>query len=1030
MKKILTGYLIFSIILSILFYSLDGIYKVNRDDIYYNEDGVDILTKTEDKSFKIYDNGKWSEMFVTGVNIGLGKPGSFPGDKAITEKEYMRWFKQISDMNVNTIRVYTLQPESFYKALAKFNSKSSKKLYFMQGVYLNDKDISQYNDVYEKGSKIEKHFIRDIKEQCDVVHGKSDDNIYDVSEYLTGYILGIEWEPELVQNTNTHKNRNSYSGKYVKTENATAFEAFLAHSADELITYETDKYDRQVPVAFCNWVTLDPLSHPNEPDPREDMETLDVDNIKATENFKAGFFASYHVYPYYPEGIVYQKEYTESENPYREYIKELNNCHDIPVLISEVGIPTSRGQTHENPYTDYNQGYISEKEQGEVLSYLIQSIYDEKCMGALVFSWQDEWFKRAWNTMDFDYPDHRPLWIDYMTSEENYGLLSFDPDSENIEIDGDKKDWDKKKVLENDEYTVYMCNDEGYLYFMVDGYTGENREYIGIDIIDNQGYRYYNGVDLGCDADFIIVLDGKDNSEVLVHSYYDTTYYMYSYTHDILGRNPEYEKPDSKYFVSMTQLTSDEILLPGSGETVKAKLFDAGKLVHGKEKDNSLSDFYIGDGFCEIRIPYLMLNISDPSTGLILDDFYKNNKISWKQTDKITIGNNSQNGLYTLRLWYEPEYSERLKDSYYILKDYFKTLPGNFVAKDGFGDNVLSAYNTYVNVPIKASFEKTPVISSIYILVAVFFIYLLLKYGISFIRVKHMYYRIDKYKTELKKNVSLPAYKMKSMAGVYALYGLITENTVYAEELVEFLKKVDFSGYLKKNIYKYNTVMPVEIAIYCGFEEMCDDIAEYTLHYDSEEIFIRSIELLSIYSKEKLLSELLFEYIRRGYGDKRTVIKILSKYKGDREKLFRSIINTENEKLIEDIIILCGEYKMYEMIDYIRECSFSENSNIRESAVISLGKLEDKKSVERIGELLSDESSDVRAAAVDALRLIKNKSYDYETKIIDMLKDKDIKVRYLCAAYIAENSDVDNIIKKLEKENDRMSISLILNMKE
>lgn len=133
MKKILTGYLIFSIILSILFYSLDGIYKVNRDDIYYNEDGVDILTKTEDKSFKIYDNGKWSEMFVTGVNIGLGKPGSFPGDKAITEKEYMRWFKQISDMNVNTIRVYTLQPESFYKALAKFNSKSSKKLYFNAG---------------------------------------------------------------------------------------------------------------------------------------------------------------------------------------------------------------------------------------------------------------------------------------------------------------------------------------------------------------------------------------------------------------------------------------------------------------------------------------------------------------------------------------------------------------------------------------------------------------------------------------------------------------------------------------------------------------------------------------------------------------------------------------------------------------------------------------------------------------------------------------------------------------------------------
>src|SRR5665648_1240072 len=53
------------------------------------------------------------ETFITGVNIGLGKPGYYPGDIGINKQEYLRWFLQISEMNVNFIRVYTLQsPDS------------------------------------------------------------------------------------------------------------------------------------------------------------------------------------------------------------------------------------------------------------------------------------------------------------------------------------------------------------------------------------------------------------------------------------------------------------------------------------------------------------------------------------------------------------------------------------------------------------------------------------------------------------------------------------------------------------------------------------------------------------------------------------------------------------------------------------------------------------------------------------------------------------------------------------------------------
>jgi hypothetical protein len=72
--------------------------------------------------------------------------------------------------------------------------------------------------------------------------------------------------------------------------------------------------------------------------------------------------------------------------------------HDLPVLVAEFGIPASRGLTHENVY-GLDQGNHSEKEQGLKVKQLFEDIVEEKMAGGMVFSWQDEWFKRTWNTI-------------------------------------------------------------------------------------------------------------------------------------------------------------------------------------------------------------------------------------------------------------------------------------------------------------------------------------------------------------------------------------------------------------------------------------------------------------------------------------------------------------------------------------------------------------------------------------------------------------------------------------------------------
>ena len=94
---------------------------VNHEKLNYN-------ARIQGQSFEVLRDSKWEPIVFKGVNIGMGKPGAFPGEAAITEEEYYRWFKQIADMNANTIRVYTLHPPGFYRALAKYNEEHPKTI--------------------------------------------------------------------------------------------------------------------------------------------------------------------------------------------------------------------------------------------------------------------------------------------------------------------------------------------------------------------------------------------------------------------------------------------------------------------------------------------------------------------------------------------------------------------------------------------------------------------------------------------------------------------------------------------------------------------------------------------------------------------------------------------------------------------------------------------------------------------------------------------------------------------------------------
>ena len=100
-----------------------------------NNTDLNVPARIVDNVFEIQKaDDTWTEIPIKGVNMGIAKPGHFPGESAITKEEYLRWFKLIAEMNVNTIRVYTLHPPAFYEALAEYNKKHTDKLYVFHGV--------------------------------------------------------------------------------------------------------------------------------------------------------------------------------------------------------------------------------------------------------------------------------------------------------------------------------------------------------------------------------------------------------------------------------------------------------------------------------------------------------------------------------------------------------------------------------------------------------------------------------------------------------------------------------------------------------------------------------------------------------------------------------------------------------------------------------------------------------------------------------------------------------------------------------
>ncbi len=635
---------------------------------------LELVSRTVGTGFEVRDAmGRWVPFYLQGVNLGVALPGRFPSQFPTDSALYAGWLDTLSAMNANVLRVYTILPPPFYRALRAWNlSHPTRPLWLVHGVWTELPPGDDFDDPEWKAA-----FRSEMRHVVDLLHGAveipprpghaSGRYDADVSRWTAAYIIGREWEPFAVKAYDAlHPGLRTYPGRYLAANAAPAMDVWMAAECDYLLDYEMERWNALRPIAYTNWPTLDPLTHPTESGAEEERELrrragrpvpgnrleyendaigLDANLIRATGRNPAGWFASYHAYPYYPDFMLYDPGYrqaasSEGPSPYFGYLSDLGRHHaTIPFVVSEYGVPSSRGNAHLQP-EGWDHGGHSEVEMAAIDARLTREIRESGAAGAIIFAWTDEWFKKNWIVMDFELPGERNrLWLNAMDAEQHYGILGQYPGPANGRpvLGGEPGPWRRLESIQSGAgliRSIRTGSDEGYLYMALEIPGGTfDWDTAGIMLaIDTYlpaaGQMTLPGALLRSDIGFEFLLDLRgpaDGSLRILPSYNPYAGQAAIVEGDDFGSF--YRRPatigveQDGRFDSMFVITN-RARFGRDGTFYPALGYDRGRLAYGPEAANSLADWYADTaaGLIELRIPWGLLNVTDPSSRTVLHD--------------------------------------------------------------------------------------------------------------------------------------------------------------------------------------------------------------------------------------------------------------------------------------------------------------------------------------------------------------------------------------------------------------------------
>lgn len=616
-------------------------------------------------------DGNKEAFFINGVNIGTALPGRFFTEMPLSYDLYREWLDMQSGLGVNTVRVYTLLPPMFYRALHDHNQVHDEKLYLLQEIWPDEhpKNKDYLNEAYDETYK------QEIRWVVSAIHGdvtipprqyKAYGNYaYDVSDYLIGFLVGRELEPEEVVATNQLNPDYSFSGRhFMNSKEASPTEAWLAQSCDETLA-AAEKYGKLPLVAIVSWPPLDTIEHESgwTSDGKSkigvnDIASIDINHIVENNTDEQLLFGAYHVYPNYPDFINEDTAYAYSSDEkgslrFKGYLEAFIATHgERPAVIAEYGMSNSMMTAHVSP-DGLNHGGLSEQQQAEGLIRLNDAIVETGYAGAIIFQWVDEWAKRTWITEPYMIPYARhPLWHNVMDPEQNYGLVAIESmgkistSSHTLGVEGLERieTWNDHAFVGMDLVLESGMDAGAFLEKGLRiGISTHNPTNVTGGIVPEFELRFEQGI-----------------ASILVKEGYNWT-------------NGRYEPEDTTgAFEKMRLQTNPESWLR-SGKKNEAISIDLSTLNIGAFSD-SRCQVSLGDGVVRIRLPYMLLGISDPSSLRVLDDENRfkavsQDQIKTSETSGVTFVIHDKIIVHDWKPWDSVDFKYRPKTAFGMVKE-------------------------------------------------------------------------------------------------------------------------------------------------------------------------------------------------------------------------------------------------------------------------------------------------------------------------------------------------------------------------
>lgn len=547
------------------------------------------LARVGENGLQVRSGDSWQDFDIKGFNINGEAPGDSRYEYSRDYTYYASLLQSLGDMGGNCIRTYDLLPPEFYRALCEYNRSADAPVYLIQGI-LTPSSIDS-KESFEHLDSIKENIASSIS----AVHGEGKiigngtreetTYAYNAAPYLIAYIIDPRLDAQASDAILSGDGGNAeYNGKYISAS-ANGVEALAAQLCDYALDFMQTSYGCMQPVSVCSGVER--LEGGSWLAPGE--KTFNLSRLRVEDAAKELYFTSCSLGS--DDRVLldnagrFSGSYSDAAGAFAwgGYIAEVRSLCSGPVLIDRAGLSTNSNVFEQE--TSVNG--LSEQEQGDGIVRMLKASDEQGYIGMLIADLNDNWSGSSAQSQVYTLPaSNNGLWHDPTDRGETTGVVAVEsqqPSEAAIQLNdnGENSLAQQMQISYNETYvylSILLRSDIDYdtheMIVGLDTYQRNDGEYF-------YDSHYYANSQSG--MEYIIKFESKNSAALYVAASYD--------------RN-------AGNYVTAESYTADYHLV---------SVLNYGNFT------SSNTHFYQTGVTVRIRIPWAMLNFTDPANALVIN---------------------------------------------------------------------------------------------------------------------------------------------------------------------------------------------------------------------------------------------------------------------------------------------------------------------------------------------------------------------------------------------------------------------------